>query len=66
MTMTDPIADLLTRIRNGQRARKQSVKCPHSKEKENLVKVLQEEGYVRTCLVENDLLGHKELKIELK
>ena len=66
MTLTDPIADLLTRIRNGQRARKQSVKCPHSKEKENLVKVLQEEGYVRTCLVENDLLGHKELKIELK
>lgn len=66
MTMTDPIADLLTRIRNGQRVRKQSVKCPHSVEKENILKVLQEEGYIRTYLVENDQAGHKELKIELK
>ena len=66
MTMTDPIADLLTRIRNGQRACKQSVVCPYSIEKEGLVKVLQEEGYIRHYQVENAKTGHKELKIELK
>jgi small subunit ribosomal protein S8 len=66
MTMTDPIADLLTRIRNGQRAKKQSVPCPHSVEKEGLVKVLEEEGYIRTYRVENAPNGHKQLQIELK
>ena len=64
--MTDPIADLLTRIRNGQRAKKQSVPCPHSNEKEGLVKVLEEEGYIRTYRVENAPTGHKQLQIELK
>lgn len=66
MTITDPIADLLTRIRNGQRARKQSIHCPYSIEKESLIKVLQEEGYIRSCTVENTVNGHKQLKIELK
>jgi len=66
MTMTDPIADLLTRIRNGQRAKKQSVPCPHSNEKEGLVRVLEEEGYIRTYRVENATTGHKQLQIELK
>ncbi len=66
MTMTDPIADLLTRIRNGQRACKQSVVCPYSIEKEGLVKVLQEEGYIRHYQIESAKSGHKELKIELK
>ena len=64
--MTDPIADLLTRIRNGQRAKKQSVPCPHSNEKEGLVRVLEEEGYIRTYRVENATTGHKQLQIELK
>ena len=64
--MTDPIADLLTRIRNGQRAKKQSVPCPHSNEKEGLVRVLEEEGYIRTYRVENAITGHKQLQIELK
>lgn len=64
--MTDPIADLLTRIRNGQRAKKQSVPCPHSNEKESLVRVLEEEGYIRTYRVENATTGHKQLQIELK
>ena len=66
MTMTDPIADLLTRIRNGQRARKDSVLCPYSIEKEGLVKVLQEECYIRNYSVGVAATGHKELKIELK
>ncbi len=66
MTMTEPIADLLTHIRNGQRAKKQSVPCPHSIEKEGLVKVLEEEGYIRAYSVENAPSGHKQLQIELK
>lgn len=66
MTMTDPIADLLTRIRNGQRAKKQTVVCPHSIEKEGLTKVLEEEGYIRSCRVEPSADGHKQLFIELK
>ena len=64
--MTDPIADLLTRIRNGQKVRKHSVPCPHSIEKEGLVKVLEEEGYIRAYRVENAPNGHKQLQIELK
>lgn len=64
--MTDPIADLLTRIRNGQRAKKQTVVCPHSIEKEGLTKVLEEEGYIRSCRVEPSADGHKQLLIELK
>lgn len=66
MRITDPIADLLTRIRNGQRAHKHSVGCPHSIEKEGIVKVLHEEGYIRHYQVENSKEGHKQLKIELK
>ena len=46
MSMTDPIADLLTRIRNAQMARKTEVSVSSSKLKTALVKVLKEEGYV--------------------
>ena len=44
MTMTDPIADMLTRIRNGQKARKVSVAMPSSSAKVAVAKVLQDEG----------------------
>lgn len=47
MGMTDPIADMLTRIRNGSRARHQRVSVPWSRVKENIVKVLVQEGYVK-------------------
>jgi len=47
MGMTDPIADLLTRIRNASSARHQKVLVPWSRLKENIVKVLVDEGYVR-------------------
>ena len=53
MSMHDPIADMLTRIRNGQRARKQSVFMPFSKLKEAIAKVLKEEGYIESYTVEN-------------
>ena len=47
MTMTDPISDLLTRIRNGQMVKKSKINCPSSKLKIAILKVLQEEGYIR-------------------
>ncbi len=46
MSMQDPIADMLTRIRNAQAIGKTEVVMPHSKIKEAIVKVLQEEGYI--------------------
>jgi small subunit ribosomal protein S8 len=65
MSMTDPIADLLTRIRNAQLARKPDVSVSSSKLKTALVKVLRDEGYVAGYQVTAD--GAKQtLSIELK
>ena len=47
MAVTDPVGDLLTRIRNGQRARKDSVLTPASKLRARVLDVLQREGYIR-------------------
>ena len=47
MSMSDPIADMLTRIRNGQQARKVSVAMPAAKLKSSVAKVLQDEGYIQ-------------------
>tara|TARA_Y100001935_G_scaffold196844_1_gene164960 strand:+ start:955 stop:1350 length:396 start_codon:yes stop_codon:yes gene_type:complete len=65
MTMTDPISDLLTRIRNGQQVRKAKVVCPHSKIKEAILKVLKEEGFIRGFELSEDEKG-KILEISLK
>ncbi len=46
MSMSDPIADMLTRIRNGQQAQKETVSMPASKQKLAIAKVLEEEGYI--------------------
>jgi small subunit ribosomal protein S8 len=54
MTMTDPIADLLTRLRNGLSARKASVELPSSNLKVEVVKILKEEGYVTNFKVTED------------
>jgi small subunit ribosomal protein S8 len=54
MSMTDPIADLLTRIRNAQQARKQEVTMAASKVKMAVVSVLKDEGYVTDFRLEND------------
>jgi small subunit ribosomal protein S8 len=51
MAMTDPIADLLTRIRNGARARKEYVECPWSTVKERLARVIVAEGFLADCSV---------------
>jgi small subunit ribosomal protein S8 len=65
MSMTDPIADLLTRIRNAQLARKTEVQVTSSKLKQALVKVLKDEGYVAGFQVSNEG-PHPTLSIELK
>jgi small subunit ribosomal protein S8 len=65
MAMTDPLGDLLTRIRNGQQARKDSVLTPASKLRTRVLDVLQREGYIRGYS-EEELAGQKGLRIELK
>ena len=65
MSMTDPIADMLTRIRNGQKARKVAVSMPASKQKEAIAKVLADEGYIAGYAVDGEGAA-KALTIELK
>jgi len=65
MSMTDPIADMLTRIRNGQKARKVSVSIPASNSKEAIAKVLRDEGYITDYKVEGEG-ATKALVVELK
>jgi small subunit ribosomal protein S8 len=63
--MTDPIADMLTRIRNGQKARMVSVSMPASKAKEAVVKVLKDEGYITGFSTDGEGAS-KSLSVELK
>ncbi len=65
MSMTDPISDMLTRIRNGQKARKVSVSMPASKAKEAVAGVLQDEGYITSFSTQGDG-AEKTLTVELK
>lgn len=65
MSMSDPIADLLTRIRNSQSVNKVNVSMPSSKLKVAIARVLKEEGYIEDFAVA-DLSGKPELRIELK
>ncbi|NLH48631.1 MAG: 30S ribosomal protein S8 [Myxococcales bacterium] len=51
MVMTDPVADMLTRIRNANRARHDLVEMPNSKIKEAIAKILKEEGYIKAFRV---------------
>ncbi len=66
MTMTDPLGDMLTRIRNAQRARKDTVVSPSSKFRINVLEVLRREGYIRGYTVEEADHGGAEVRIELK
>ena len=65
MSMTDPIADLLTRVRNGQRAGKMEVIAPASKVKAEVLRVLKEEGYIAD-FEQTEVDGKPTLKIALK
>ncbi len=64
MSLQDPISDMLTRVRNAQKASKVKVVMPSSKQKVNLASVLKDEGYIVDFTVSEDL--KKELTIELK
>ena len=65
MSMTDPIADMLTRIRNGQKARKVSVSMPASTAKEAVAAVLKDEGYITEFATSGEG-SSKSLNVELK
>lgn len=66
MSMSDPLGDLLTRIRNGQQARKQSVLAPASKLRANVLEVLVREGYIRGWERYNLRQGVDEIRVDLK
>ena len=65
MAMTDPLGDMLTRIRNGQQAKKDTVLSPASKLRAHVLEVLQREGYIRG-FSEDATGAHPQLRIELK
>lgn len=66
MSLSDPLGDLLTRIRNGQRAGHSKITAPASQLRENLLRVLESEGYIRGFERYNLRQGVDELSVELK
>lgn len=66
MTMSDPVGDMLTRIRNGQGAHKTSVVSPQSQMREKVLGVLKREGYIRDYASHEVRKGVSEIRIELK
>ena len=62
----DVIADMLTRIRNAQSAKLGAVNIPYSKFKEEIIKVLLEEGYIRSYKVNGEEVSKKQLSVSLK
>lgn len=63
MSLSDPIADLLTRIRNGAKAKHRYIDVPHTKVKGSIVKVMQEAGFLDSFLVDTD---KKKMRIFLR
>ena len=66
MSMSDPLADMITRIRNGQRANKKAVSSPASKLRQRVLDVLEREGYIRGYVSDKTEIGKAEVSIELK
>jgi small subunit ribosomal protein S8 len=66
MSLSDPISDMITRIRNGQRARKAAVESPASQLREQVLEALKREGYIRGYTREETSPGIAKLRIELK
>jgi len=62
--MTDPISDMLTRLRNGGRALQPHIELPHSRLKESIANILKSEGYVSSVAVDGKTI--KKIKISLK
>jgi len=66
VTMQDPVADMLTRIRNGQHAKHQQVIVPSSTVKEDIVRVLKEEGFIKDFRVDVSENNMRSIMIDLK
>jgi small subunit ribosomal protein S8 len=66
MSLSDPLGDMLTRIRNGQKAGKATIVSPASKLRTNVLEVLKREGYIRGYQRDGAEDGGMELRIELK
>ncbi len=66
MSFSDPLGDMLARIRNGQQARKSDITVPASKLRENVLEVLKREGFIRGYERVNLRKGVDSLKVELK
>lgn len=66
MSFSDPLGDMLTRIRNGQKARKSAITSPASRLRANVLEVLKQEGYIRGYSYEKGIAGLEQLRIELK
>lgn len=66
MSMTDPIADLITRLRNAQHAAKETVVCLHSTLAENCLTVLKDEGYIQGYVKEQVRPGIHQIVVTLK
>ena len=66
MSMSDPIADMLTRIRNAQAVNKAEVSIPASNLKSAVVSVMQDEGYITSFVIDGDNAANKTLIIKLK
>ncbi len=65
--MSDPIADMLTRIRNAQAVNKVEVEMPASKKKASILKVLKDEGYIADYqVVEGEKISEKKINVSLK
>ena len=64
--LTDPVADMLTRIRNANKALHDRTEMPHSKLKEEIARILKEEGYIRDFQVSGSDNGHATLVVQLK
>lgn len=66
MSMTDPIADMLTRIRNAVTARSSAVECRHSRLAKNILDVLKREGYIRGYTLVEKRPGIQDIRVEMK
>ena len=66
MTLTDPIGDMFSRIRNGQMRSLNSIVIPSSNFRQNILKILKDEGYIKDFFIEKNENNKVKLKINLK
>lgn len=66
MNISDPIADMLTRIRNGLGANHEEVLVPYSKMKSEVARILKEEGFITNYVVEGETAATKQIRVTLK